>query len=504
MQSSPAAADRVLDVGPGDQGVAAEVYQLRVQNGKSQDKAGGGVRVGGEAALTLSQVRVSNNASGLATGGGIDNENQLWLIGCVVDNNTASSGAGLYNNYLATVNNTQFLNNTASRQGGGIYNNFPLTMTNSLVQANKSTGEGGGIYDNDNAQFTAVSVKDNNSNGFDGGGVYVEQEYVLSWHGGSVSGNKGGNGAGIYNGQSLSLTGVSITGNTASGVGGGIYDSDNNVVLTSSQVDSNKSSGDGGGIYVASGGYATVVMDGGSLRSNIADSDSTGDGNGGGLYTDNYVAIRQVTISGNTAVNGGGVYADGASVLTLNESTLNNNKAKSGDGGALFNAFAAHLTNDTITANVALTASGDGGGIYSNGNVRLGLTEVTLNANTAGGTGGGLVSSGHGSVRSSIVSANTAAGSPNNCLNTGPRLSAGYNIDSGHTCGFAFVGDRTNTSPLLGALANNGGPTQTEALLAGSPAKNTAGSACPTSTDQRGSARPRGGACDKGAFEVAS
>jgi hypothetical protein len=56
--------------------------------------------------------------------------------------------------------------------------------------------------------------------------------------------------------------------------------------------------------------------------------------------------------------------------------------------------------------------------------------------------------------------------------------------------------------PRLGALAVNGGPTRTHALLAGSPAIDAAGGdPCPTDRDQRNTERPQGGACDVGAFE---
>jgi hypothetical protein len=69
-------------------------------------------------------------------------------------------------------------------------------------------------------------------------------------------------------------------------------------------------------------------------------------------------------------------------------------------------------------------------------------------------------------------------------------------------CGFNnAVGDMQNTNPELGPLANNGGPTQTLALLSGGPAID-AGSdmACPP-IDQRGISRPQGPHCDIGAFE---
>jgi hypothetical protein len=83
-----------------------------------------------------------------------------------------------------------------------------------------------------------------------------------------------------------------------------------------------------------------------------------------------------------------------------------------------------------------------------------------------------------------------------NCAGT--ITSAGHNIESANTCGFAAVGDLINTNPILGPLQSNGGPTFTRALLAGSPAIDAA-TAC-SAQDQRGSPRS-GAACDIGAYE---
>jgi hypothetical protein len=80
----------------------------------------------------------------------------------------------------------------------------------------------------------------------------------------------------------------------------------------------------------------------------------------------------------------------------------------------------------------------------------------------------------------------------------------GYNLDGDDSCGFTRATDITNTDPLLGPLANNGGPTQTMALLPGSPAIDKGGTAANgcLATDQRGVTRPQGPACDIGAFEA--
>jgi len=115
-------------------------------------------------------------------------------------------------------------------------------------------------------------------------------------------------------------------------------------------------------------------------------------------------------------------------------------------------------------------------------------------------------------LRNTIV-ANSIAGG--DCSGDGAITSEGYNLDSDGTCGFTGEGDLSNTDPLLGPLQDNGGPTLTHALLAGSPAidgGNPAGCTDPLgnplTTDQRGELRPADGdcdgipICDTGAYEA--
>jgi hypothetical protein len=135
---------------------------------------------------------------------------------------------------------------------------------------------------------------------------------------------------------------------------------------------------------------------------------------------------------------------------------------------------------------------------------------VSLDLNTVAGntaTSGGGIDNVSGPalpfrIHNSIVALNT--GSVPDCL--GAVSSQGYNLESAATCGFAAAGDSQNTDPMLAALASNGGPTQTRALLAGSPAIDSADPSCPAggaeAADQRGVTRPIGRACDKGAFEA--
>jgi len=79
--------------------------------------------------------------------------------------------------------------------------------------------------------------------------------------------------------------------------------------------------------------------------------------------------------------------------------------------------------------------------------------------------------------------------------------SGGHNVASDDTCNLTAPGDQPNTDPLLAALANNGGPTLTHALLAGSPTIDAADDAVCPALDQRGVARPQGAGCDAGSYE---
>src|SRR5207247_10700018 len=134
----------------------------------------------------------------------------------------------------------------------------------------------------------------------------------------------------------------------------------------------------------------------------------------------------------------------------------------------------------TISGN---TAVNDGGGLQAN-NVTATLTNVTISANSAG-VGGGI-SQTIGSVRlkNTIVANNTGG----NC--SVPVVSLGNNLDSGNTCALTGPGDLINVNPMLGPLQNNGGPTDTHALAAGSPAADAAANPGRPATDQRGAARP--------------
>jgi hypothetical protein len=265
--------------------------------------------------------------------------------------------------------------------------------------------------------------------------------------------------------------------------------------------------GDGGNIYNCSASMTIrdSVITGGSVRRGHGN-----DGYGGAIYNcpESTMTIINTTISGNTAEEGGGICNGGA--LTISNSTISENIARNLKGGGIRNYGALAITNSTICGN---RASGVGGGIHNgrlfgpSGTVMI--SNSTISQNIAGQSdGGGIFSDRNGTtaeLQNSIVANN--AGS--DCHGT--MTSDGYNLSSDDSCGFNATGDLENTDPNLGALQDNGGPTQTMALLPGSPAidaGNPDGCADRQGrllrTDQRGQPRPDredSAGCDMGAYE---
>ena len=134
----------------------------------------------------------------------------------------------------------------------------------------------------------------------------------------------------------------------------------------------------------------------------------------------------------------------------------------------------------------------------------MSLSSSTVSHNQAA-DGGGIYSHGPVNLLNTIVASQPAGG---DCGGTGMRISQGHNLDSDGTCIIGgAIGDITDPDPLLGPLQDNGGPTETHALLPGSPAIDAGDDAtCPVA-DQRGVPRPpeKDGdttSCDIGAYET--
>jgi hypothetical protein len=328
----------------------------------------------------------------------------------------------------------------ASDSGGGIYNSGTLTLTNSTLS--------------NNAAYGCV--------GLDPYGSYL---FV------------GGFGGGVYNSGTLTLTNSTLSGNGAAVGGGGAIYSGGTLTLTSSTVSNN---GTMGGSYYTPGGWDYGPMTVGF------------DGYGGGLYVaGGSVSIGNCTIAGNGAAGGGagsgspnlgtsyggGMYLAGGTV-SIDHSTIAANSASGGFtwegpeynpyfgpkpsyGGGIFNGGSTLQVRNTILAS----------------NLGSSYTPVYYYGGTeysyADDLYGGVTSLGHNLI------GNSAGGS-----------------------GFAAT-DLLDADPQLGPLQDNGGPTKTMGLLAGSPALDAGDATGAPAYDQRGPGFPRvlGSAIDTGAVE---
>ena len=314
-------------------------------------------------------------------------------------------------------------------------------------------------------------------------------------------------GGGMYNGEDSSPTLINCTfsDNSADKYGGGMYNEwDSNPTLINVTFSDNFAHWGGG--MSNKGGDPTLT--------NCTFSDNFAY-YGGGMHNgvlDSSPTLINVTFSDNSAAyRGGGMYNEWHSSPMLINCTFSGNNTGFGSvywqgGGGICNYYHSNptLINCTFSDNFAVL----GGGMYDSEDSSPALTNCTFSDNSARWWGGGMYSdNSNPTLRNTIVANSTTGG---DCY--GSITSEGYNLDSDGTCGFTSEGDLSNTDPLLGPLQDNGGPTFTHALLAGSPAIDAipegaggGGYNGAPATDQRGVSRPQppGGDCDIGAYEVA-
>lgn len=225
---------------------------------------------------------------------------------------------------------------------------------------------------------------------------------------------------------------------------------------------------------------------------------------GGGILNNGTLTLTDSTVSGNTATagSGGGIRNNGT--LTLTSSTVSGNTAPGGGGLANGSFATLTLTNSTVSGNIATGVFGAGGGGILQGRGTVTLTSSTVTRNSAP-SGGGIHVTGNLTLANSIIAQQVQG---QDCATSGFLITTnqGYNLDSDNTCGLVQATDKPAQNPLLSPLQDNGGPTLTHGLLAGSPAidaipNGTNGCGTTITTDQRGAARPSGSNCDIGAFE---
>jgi sugar lactone lactonase YvrE len=400
-----------------------------------------------------------------------------------------------------------------SGQPTGTLTLHDLTLENGLASGAGASGDGGAIYSQGTLTLDTVTVQNNRAQG--AAALYS----IVAGSGGAACGG------GLYVATgSATLSNDTFSDNTAQGGSGGDGNPGNGGT---------GGTGSGGALYVA-GGSVTLSND--TLSANTAQGGSGGNGglgfiNGGGLF---YFAGG----NGGTG-SGGGLYMAGGHV-TLSNDTLSGNTVKGGRGGAggpsgtggaacgggLDVAAGILLqSNSTLSDNTAHGGSGatggagSGGGVYGAGGSILTLINDTLGGNSAqggSGTGGGvfLVGGSRATVANTLIAQNTVTGGSASSPDVSGVITGFYNLvgdGTGSNLRDGVNGNQVGNTPThpgvidpkLGPLYNNGGPTQTMALLPGSPAIDKGNNSFSISTtDQRGLPRVVNGTVDIGAFEV--
>ncbi len=380
---------------------------------------------------------------------------EVTISGLTITGGQAVNGGGIINEGTLTVLNSTLSGNSAggigdNGQGGGIMNAGMMTITSSTIIDNLTyVGNGGGIGNSGTLTIADSTVSDNTIDSAEGGG--------------------------ISNSGTVAITDSTVSGNSAGGSkGAGIFNS-NSMTITDSTVSDNLASFDNSGGIVNSG---TLTI-----------TDSTVSGNSaqysfGGINNSGVLTISGSTLDGNVAGGAGGGISN-AGTLSMTDSTVSDNSAQSGYfgrtfipgvGGGIWNSGTATIADCTLSGN---TAVDDGGGVYLGGSSTAAIASLTVIGSLfANPTGGNLVDAGYSEF-----------------------VSQGHNLFSDIPAVALNPTDLVDTNPLLGPLADNGGPTLTCALLPGSPALD-AGVAVPgVTTDQRGVPRTQGSAPDIGAFE---
>ncbi|MBK8038247.1 MAG: autotransporter-associated beta strand repeat-containing protein [Verrucomicrobiaceae bacterium] len=508
-------------------------------NGTGAANTGEGGAILNLGALTLTSCTVSGNTAA-TRGGGIQNEaGTLTVNRCTIAANTAvNAGGGISNDQSAgnlTVTQSTFSGNTATNTGGGALhnaNNATATLTHCTISGNQSPGGTGGGVRRVSGSVTVTNciVADNTaSSGSNLNGTITQTAANLT--SGSVLlaplGSYGGptetmpplaGSPAIDAATSSTITsdqrGLPITGGVPDiGAAERQY-----TTLVSTTADTGEGSLRSALSYAeALPGPDTITfapaLSGQTITfgSEIVLTDT------GGVMIDASALPGGVTLSGNNAAR---IFAvSTGAILTLRSLTFTGGNGAgttaSGSGGAIYCNGSLSLERCTFTGNTAPTGAG-GAFMCQNAGASVIATQCTFVVNTAGGTGGGavaLATSGSVTLTHCTISANTANG-PSGAGGGLRRTSGTLTItncivadNTATTAGTENVSgtiiqtgaNLTSGSPLLSSLGNYGGPTQTMALLPGSPALDAATGSTATS-DQRGF--PVFVTADVGAYEA--
>ena len=430
-------------------------------------------------------------------------------------NATLTSGAGTFSATLKTPGNqtitaTDTVNPSITGTSGDISVTGPVSLVVTTL-ADSGAGSLRAAINNANASSSGATITFNVTGTINLLSALPEitQSVTITGPGASSLAIDGGGAVQVFNvGSSItvSISGLTIQNGLGNASGGGGVANSGTLTLSS------------------------CVVAGNAIAS--------GFGMGGAIYNLGTLTINQCTVANNTAVgasghgSGGGLYNGGPATIT--NSTFSANTAEGqgpggGMGGAIFNNPSGTLTisGSTIAGNSVTAPSGanfaQGGAIYDAGALMVTSSTISNNSQTGTSTddfGGGIVvffsgSAGTCTLTNTILAGNDDSGPSPNPDGSGTFTDGGNNL-IGISTGITGItngsnGNQVGTSgsplnPQLGALANNGGPTQTMLPFGNSPALGAGNPAgfLSTDTDQRGTGflRVVNGVIDIGAVQL--
>jgi predicted outer membrane repeat protein len=477
--------------------------------GNQAGLGGGGLAVFEPGEARLSSVTVSDNHTndpqGNGLGGGIYNTGLLALFnGTAVDSNGADQGGGVYNQSADLLMGDCTVSGNTAVLGAGLFNAADIErgrqafLGTVTFRGNVASGSGGGLYNEGSLMADGGTKFINNGAAQDGGGIFntpgiVAGDSLTMCDAEAFDNGAGNRGGGLFNTGVLTFSNGEIRANTAQNGGGAFQEISDAAVLVinNTRVQSNIAFADGGGVYTQDDAALTDT----TLANNYAS------GRGGGLLVEEAkdnpghafsrmprVALDFCTVASNRAADGGGISLSGSGAgdgfaLTVSHSTVAHNQARR--GGGLFTGAQSGLPAAVVESTIADNSAVFGGGVYNTSTI-LWLLDCTVSGNlTYSLLGGGLYTIPDAGTFGDTVLKNTiVAGNQAPILSfllesdvAGPIDSLGHNLFGERVPNGSFVRlhapdptDLLNVNARLGPLQDNGGPTQTMALLAGSPA----------------------------------
>jgi hypothetical protein len=432
-----------------------------ISNNTAFSGNGGGLWTAGNVIITYSNF--SDNTA--ISGGGIHQESTSASIdlGCSfmnlnnADNNSGFGGAGNFVDGTLTVSDTTFEANSAGSGGGALNLAIAATIGNSGFLTNSAPfGGGGAIRSTLGTLNSSSNTYLNNQSNANGGAVFIADTLVSSLD--------------VFEDNSARQGGGAIT---LDAPGTGQMQLLNGLLQNNSVGEGSLSvSGRGGALEFI--GAIGLIEDTQFLNNNAPES-GDGNGQGGAIYTaaSLELIIADSTISGSSAGDGGGIYNDG--ILSVARSTLTSNSVTDfnvePNGGAIASTGTLNVSNSTISGNVVNPGpgnTGDGGAIASFAGGTAKLNNVTLAVNTAP-DGGALYA--EPSLGPLTVSNSLLFGNSTTTADCDRIQALGFNLYDVNPCPTQAATDIVG-NPLIGLLTDNGGPTETQALLPGSPAQD--------------------------------